>query len=159
MRADLEHLHQWPRQVWHVWSLRPASQCDPVLSLHGLCLHFSLPVFLHPSMSIPRLQKPLSQPIWAAGWSGRESRSRVSRLVWKYYSLEIFKGGTWRQLGGFSPTFPQVPSWNRSWSRLHTHQPPFTGVCRHVPVCLVDGPSLQGRHTAVIESGGRMKQS
>lgn len=123
MRADLEHLHQWPRQVWHVWSLRPASQSDPVLSLHGLSLHFSLPAFLGTSLSIPSLRKPFSQPIQATVQSRLESRSEVSRLVWREYGPEIFKGGIWNQPGGSLPIYPQIPTESWSWWRA-SYTPP-----------------------------------
>lgn len=115
MRADLEHLPQWPRQVWHVWSLRPASQSDPALSLHGLALHFSPPASPHPMASIPRWRAPLSQPTRAA-WSKRpwESRPQASRLVWRERGWEVFKGDCWSQPGVFflphsRPTPHQFP--------------------------------------------------
>lgn len=126
------------------------SRCDPVLSLHGFCLHFSLSVLLGPSVSILTTQKAFPEPMGQLGWVAMEVGFQTSHWfkvvqprdfqrwhlesAWRF-SCHVSSGALFKL--GLVAGFTQ------------TTLPPlvFPGVCQW----LTGGPSLQGRHTAVIK--------
>lgn len=89
------------------------------------------------------MQKAFPEPIWAAGLSGHESRFPNTTLVQSDAASRFSKMAS----ATFPPGVLLKPGLVAGF--IHTTLPPlvFPGMCQR----LTEGPSLQGRHTAVIK--------